>query len=52
MMVLMKKVWADENVSGWIESVMLNNFQIYGEETQKFMDDACEKAIAAYGNLK
>ena len=51
MMEIMKKVWADENFSGWIESVMLNNFQIYGEETQKFMDDACEKAIAAYGNL-
>ncbi|MCR4999790.1 MAG: hypothetical protein K6A05_08140 [Lachnospiraceae bacterium] len=49
---IMKKVWADEEYYGWIESVMLNNFQLYGDDAQKFMDDACEKSLAAYGNLK
>ena len=49
---IMKKVWEDENYYGWIESVMLNNFQLYGDDAQKFMDDACKKAIEAYGNLK
>jgi hypothetical protein len=49
---IMKNVWADENYSGWIESVLLNNFQLYGQDAQDFMDDACEKALAAYENLK
>lgn len=49
---IMKKVWEDENYYGWIESVMLNNFQLYGDDAQKFMDDACEKALKAYDNLK
>ncbi|MCR5341861.1 MAG: hypothetical protein K6E70_00660 [Butyrivibrio sp.] len=48
---IMKKVWENEEYYGWIESVMLNNFQLYGDDAQKFMDDACSKAIEAYGNL-
>ncbi|MDK2809287.1 MAG: hypothetical protein PWP24_2025, partial [Clostridiales bacterium] len=31
---------------------MLNKFQIYGDDAQKFIDFACEKALAAYDNLK
>lgn len=49
---IMKQVWADENYYGWIESVMLNNFQLYGDDAQKFIDEACEKALKAYDNLK
>jgi tripartite-type tricarboxylate transporter receptor subunit TctC len=49
---IMKKVWESEDYYGWIESVMLNNFQVYGDDAQKFMDDACAKALKAYDNLK
>ncbi len=49
---IMKQVWESEDYYGWIESVMLNNFQLYGDESQAFIDDACKKALAAYENLK
>lgn len=49
---VMKGVWASEDFSGWIESIMLNKFELYGADAQKFMDEACEKSLAAYGNLK
>ena len=52
MVDLMKKVWAEEDYAGWIESILLNNFQVYGDEAQAFMDDACTKALTAYDNLK
>lgn len=48
---LMKEVWAEAEFTDWIESVMLNKFELYGEDAQAFMDEACEKALAAYGNL-
>lgn len=47
----MKGVWADEEFSGWIESIMLNKFELYGQDAQDFMDTACEKALAAFDNL-
>ena len=49
---IMKKVWESEDYYGWIDSVLLNNFQLYGQEAQAFIDSACEKALAAYENLK
>jgi len=49
---IMKQVWESEDYYGWIESVMLNNFQLYGDDAQAFMDEACEKALKAYDNLK
>lgn len=52
MMDIMKQVWASAEYSDFIESIMLNNFQVYGDDAQAFMDDACEKSLAAYGNLK
>ena len=52
MMDIMKQVWASAEYSDFIESIMLNNFQVYGDDAQAFMDAACEKSKAAYGNLK
>ena len=49
---IMKKVWESEDYYGWIDSVLLNNFQLYGKDAQDFIDSACEKALAAYENLK
>lgn len=48
---IMKKVWAEPDFSDWIASIMLNKFELYGQDAQDFMDAACEKAITAYGNL-
>ena len=48
---IIKDVWNQESFNGWVESVMLNRFELYNEDAQKFMDDACEKAVAAFGNL-
>ncbi len=45
---LSQKVWADEDYYGWIDSVLLNNFQVYGDEAQAILDDARAKSIAAY----
>ncbi len=49
---IMKNVWANDEYAGWIESIMLNKFELYGADAQSFYDDACAKAIKAYGNLK
>ena len=48
---VIKDVWADEEFNGWIESIMLNRFELYNDDAQKFMDDACAKAKAAFANL-
>ncbi len=52
MMDIMKQVWASPEYADFIESIMLNNFQVYGDDAQAFMDDACQKSLAAYENLK
>ena len=46
-----KKVWADADFSGWIDSVLLNNFQVYGDDAVKFYAEARQKGIAAYDLL-
>ena len=49
---IMQNVWASEEYAGWIDSILLNRFEIYGEDAANFIDDACEKALTAYDNLK
>ena len=44
----MKDVWAEEEFSGWIEGILLNNFEVYGEDAQALIDLNCENALAAY----
>ncbi|MBQ8647058.1 MAG: hypothetical protein IJ484_02820 [Oscillospiraceae bacterium] len=46
-----KAVWADAEYHEWIESVMLNRFELYGDEAVAFYDEACAKAVAAFDNL-
>ena len=48
---IIKDVWNEEEFNGWVESVMLNRFELYNDDAQAFMDEACEKAIAAFANL-
>ena len=49
---IMKNVWASEEYAGWIDSILLNRFELYGDDAAAFIDSACEKALTAYGNLK
>ena len=51
MIQLIKDVWNDDNYSGWIESVMLNRFELYGDEAQAHYDAACEKSKTAYAKM-
>ena len=51
MIQIIKDVWNDEAYHGWIESVMLNRFELYGDEAQAFYDAACEKSKAAFANM-
>ena len=46
-----KKVWADEEFSGWVAGALLNNFQKYGDEAVDFYGVAREKAMNAYAIL-
>ncbi|MCD8146174.1 MAG: hypothetical protein LUD84_02645 [Clostridiales bacterium] len=51
MIEITENVWAEADYYEWIDSVLLNNFQIYGEEAVTFMDEACVKALNAYDIL-
>lgn len=51
MTTLMHDVWNEEDYNGWIAEIMLNRFELYGQDAADFIDEACGKAIAAYGNL-
>lgn len=48
MIQIIKDVWNSESYYGWIESVMLNRFELYGDEAQAHYDAACEKSKAAF----
>ena len=43
-----KAVWADPEFSDWIEEIMLNKRELYGDDTKNFMDKNCKKAVKAY----
>lgn len=47
-----KDVWADPEYSDWIESILLNKFELYGDEAATHLEAACEKAIKAFDTLK
>lgn len=49
---VMKAVWAEPEYYEWIESVMLNKFELYGDDAQAFIDEAAAKAVDAFENLK
>ena len=51
MIEIAKQVWANEEFSGWIDSVLLNNFQVYGDDAVEHYKEAREKGIAAYDLL-
>lgn len=43
-----KAVWADPEFSDWIEEIMLNKRELYGDDAKNFMDKNCKKAVKAY----
>ncbi len=48
---IMRDVWATDTFSGWIESVLLNHLEIYGDECEATMNANAERCVAAYENL-
>lgn len=46
-----KDVWASEDYSGFIESIMLNKYECYGDDAQAHLEEACKKAISAFETL-
>ncbi len=48
MVQISKDVWADPGYSDWIASILLNKFEEYGEDAVAGLNQACEKAVAAY----
>ena len=54
MIEIAKLVWASEDYAGWITSsaVLLNNFQLYGDECVDFYNNVARvKGMAAYDIL-
>lgn len=45
-------VWASKEYSEWIDSILLNNFQVYDKDAASFLETASKNAIAAYEKLK
>lgn len=51
MIQLTKDVWNEAEYNEWISSILLNRFELYGDEYQAFYDEACQRALDAYKNL-
>ncbi len=47
-----KAVWADPEYSDWISEILLNKFELYGDEANAYLNQACEKAVKAFETLK
>lgn len=43
-----KDVWADPEYADWITEIMLNKRDIYDADAKAFLDEGCEKAVAAF----
>lgn len=46
-----KDVWADPEYSDWINEIMLNKYEAYGEDAKTHLEEACVKAVAAFDTL-
>lgn len=46
-----KAVWADTEYTEWIASILLNKYEVYGDDAKAHLDAACEKAIKAFEEL-
>lgn len=46
-----KDVWASEDYSSFITSIMLNKVEIYGDEAAAHLEEACTKAVKAFETL-
>lgn len=48
MIEITKDVWNEPEFNEWIASILLNRFEVYGDEAEAFINEACEKSINAY----
>ena len=43
-----KDVWADPEYADWITEIMLNKRELYDADAKAFLEEGCEKAVAAF----
>lgn len=48
MVKIAKEVWQQDKYAKWMESIGLNDFEVYGDDAQEYLNEAIEKAIEAY----
>ena len=46
-----KDVWADPEYSDWIGEIMLNRYEVYGEDANAFPGRSLRKALTAFETL-
>ena len=46
-----KDVWASSDYSDFIASILLNKYEVYGDDAAAHLEEACSKALAAYETL-
>ncbi len=51
MIQVAKDVWASDEYSEFISSILLNKYEVYGEEDVQHYEDACKKAVEAFKQL-
>lgn len=44
-------VWAEPEYTDWIADIMLNQYPLYKDEANAYLEGGCEKAIAAFDKL-
>lgn len=46
-----KAVWAAPEYNTWIDEILLNRFEVYGEDAKNELENACKKALEAFADL-
>ena len=51
MIQVAKDVWASDEYSDFIASILLNKYECYGEDATKHLEEVCEKAVKAFETM-
>lgn len=51
MIEISKEVWADPEFSDWMVEIGLNKLELYGDDADAHLEEACAKAVAAFETL-
>lgn len=48
MILVAKDVWASDDYSGFVSSILLNKYEKYGDDASQHLEEACTKAVKAF----